>query len=228
MIIWTHRGNPGVENTLAGFTQAWDAGIRHFETDIHLTKDGVIVLSHDPDISRLSNSSKAINELTFDELQQFPIEGAHSWATLDELVSTFPDAHISIDLKCDEVVIPFTDFAKGKNYSQWVVGSFSTARVKHVRRAFPELLTALTPREVLFMLLGLKHSELRDGRHFAMVPPKMKGIRIVTKRFVNRCHKFNIKVFVWTINSQDELEELRKIGVDGVVSDVFPHLLEAM
>jgi glycerophosphoryl diester phosphodiesterase len=227
MIIWTHRGNPGVENTLEGFKQAWGAGIRHFETDIHLTKDGVIVLSHDPDISRLSTSSQLINELTFDELQQFPVEGSHSWARLEDLIDAFPEAHISIDLKCDEVVIPFVEFAKGKNYSKWVVGSFSTSRVKHVRTHFPDLLTALTPREVLFMVLGIKHSGIKDGLHYAMVPPTMKGIRIVTKRFVKRCHKFNIKVFVWTINSKDELRKLSKIGVDGVVSDVFPHLLEA-
>ena len=142
MIIWTHRGNPGVENTLEGFKQAWGAGIRHFETDIHLTKDGVIVLSHDPDTSRLSTSSQLINELTFDELQQFPVEGSHSWARLEDLIDAFPEAHISIDLKCDEVVIPFTEFAKGKNYSRWVVGSFSTSRVQHIRNHFPDLLTA--------------------------------------------------------------------------------------
>ena len=138
MIIWTHRGNPGVENTLEGFKQAWGAGIRHFETDIHLTKDGVIVLSHDPDTSRLSTSSQLINELTFDELQQFPVEGSHSWARLEDLIDAFPEAHISIDLKCDEVVIPFTKFAKGKNYSRFIA-ALDSAGVELDRKVLSDI-----------------------------------------------------------------------------------------
>jgi len=47
MIIWTHRGNPGPENTLDAFKQAWKDGMCHFETDIHATSDGVLVLAHD-------------------------------------------------------------------------------------------------------------------------------------------------------------------------------------
>lgn len=57
MIIWSHRGNPGPENSLAAFDAVHKLGIRNFETDIQVTKDGVIVLSHDPHTGRLAEQN---------------------------------------------------------------------------------------------------------------------------------------------------------------------------
>ena len=54
MQIWSHRGNPGPENSLAAFDAAHKIGVRNFETDIQVTKDGVIVLAHDPHTGRVA------------------------------------------------------------------------------------------------------------------------------------------------------------------------------
>ena len=66
MTIWTHRGNPGAENALSGFQLAWKNGINHFETDLQITKDGILVLSHDPDLLRLTGNSHQIIDLTLE------------------------------------------------------------------------------------------------------------------------------------------------------------------
>ena len=155
MQIWTHRGNPGPENTLEGFSQAWIDGIRHFETDIHCTSDGVLVLAHDSDISRLTGQRKEIKDISWQELQEHKIDGEFDWTTLDELHTQYDQAQISVDIKSDHALEPFLQWAEGKDLSNYIVGSFSAQRVNRVRQVFPTLTTALTSKEILFSAAGL-------------------------------------------------------------------------
>jgi glycerophosphoryl diester phosphodiesterase len=219
MTIWTHRGNPGAENALSGFQLAWENGINHFETDLQLTKDGILVLSHDPDLVRVNGSANQIRDLTLNQLQLYPIAGTDPWCTFEELINHFPLGNISIDLKSDEAVYPFIEMAKSYNYENWVVGSFASDRVKAVRNALPNIKTALTSMEVLSIMLGRTPQGLTKGMHFAMVPPKQYGLPIVTKRFVKKCKSLNIKVFVWTINDEIEYQKMHELEIDGVITD---------
>jgi len=219
MTIWTHRGNPGAENALSGFQLAWENGINHFETDLQLTKDGILVLSHDPDLIRVNGSANQIRDLTLNQLQLYPIAGTDPWCTFEELINHFPLGNISIDLKSDEAVYPFIEMAKSYNHENWVVGSFASDRVKAIRNALPNIKTALTSMEVLSIMLGKTPKGLTKGMHFAMVPPKQYGLPIVTKRFVKKCKSLNIKVFVWTINDEIEYQKMHKLEIDGVITD---------
>ena len=224
MFIWTHRGYPGPENTLEAFTQAWAEGIRFFETDIHCTKDGVLVLSHDSDISRLTQHSQNISDLTFEELAEFKIESRWSWATLDQLVAQFPDVTISVDIKSDNALEPFIEWAKGRDLSNLVVGSFSSKRTAAFRRAHPDARTALTSIEIMAINSGLTWM-LRSipSSAVAMVPVKFNGVPILTGRFIRFCTRRNIQINVWTINDPIEAKRLANLNVHGIVTD--NHLL---
>jgi glycerophosphoryl diester phosphodiesterase len=222
MIVWTHRGNPGPENTLEAFAGAWKDGISHFETDIHVTKDGVLVLAHDPNIQRLTGVNEEIIDLDFDELNSYPILNLYEWCTLDSLIEAFPKAIISIDIKCDEALVPFMDWLSQHDYSNLVVGSFSTKRVHAVRKAFPKLRTSLTPKEVLRIRFGLPLNSLQvQPERYAMIPEFMHGFKILTKRFIATCHKMNIAIYVWTVNSVAEGIYLDNRGVQGIVTDDY-------
>lgn len=222
MIIWTHRGNPGPENTLEAFAEAWKAGIRNFETDIHVTRDGVLVLSHDPSIKRLTGMDKKIVDLTFEELNQFSIRGLYDWCTLDALVAAFPNAQISIDIKSEETLDPFINWLFGKNLSNFIVGSFSTKRVETVRKHYPEVATALTQLEVLKIRFGLaRFVRTLDAKRYAMVPRSMYGFEILTGGFFRSCNALSIDIYCWVVNSSDEALELVKLGAKGIVTDDY-------
>jgi len=222
MIVWTHRGNPGPENTLEAFAQAWKDGISHFETDIHVTKDGVLVLAHDPNIQRLTGVNHEIIYLNFDELNTYPILDLYEWCTLDALIEAFPLAKISIDIKCDEALAPFIDWLSQHESSNFVVGSFSTKRVHAVRKAFPKLKTALTPMEVLRLRFGLPLNSLSEqAERYAMIPEFMHGFKILTKRFIAACQRLDIAIYVWTVNSVPEGVYLDTLGVQGIVTDDY-------
>jgi glycerophosphoryl diester phosphodiesterase len=222
MIVWTHRGNPGPENTLEAFEQAWKDGIRHFETDIHVTKDGTLVLAHDSNIKRLTGRDEEIINLTFEELNRNPVMGLYRWCSLDALITAFPEVIVSIDIKNDASVKPFITWLRTRDFSNFVVGSFSSKRVNQVRKEFPLLRTALTPKEVHLIRLGLQRIvNLESADKFAMIPQSMYGLQILTKRFIASCQRLNIAIYVWTINSVAEGRELENLGVQGIVTDDY-------
>jgi glycerophosphoryl diester phosphodiesterase len=85
MQIWSHRGNPGPENSLAAFDAAHKIGVRNFETDIQVTKDGVIVLAHDPHTGRVAQQKLIISQIDFAQLNEATnkIAAHEPWGTLD-------------------------------------------------------------------------------------------------------------------------------------------------
>jgi glycerophosphoryl diester phosphodiesterase len=209
---------------LQAFQAAWEDGITHFETDIHATLDGHLVLAHDPSILRLTQVDQQISTLTLEQLQEFPIDGQHLWCTLEELVTRFSDAHISIDIKSDDTLHPFIQWMNGRHAENFVVGSFSSKRVQIFRQAHPSVRTALTPLETLALVFGLDRL-VRWGeskKHYAMVPLSFRGIPICTSGFIKRCRSRDISIFVWTINDVSTARKLLEKGADGVVTDTYP------
>jgi glycerophosphoryl diester phosphodiesterase len=209
---------------LKAFEAAWEDGITHFETDIHTTLDGHLVLAHDPSILRLTQVDLKISTLTLEQLQEFPIDGQHAWCTLEELVTSFPSAHISIDIKSDDSLDPFIQWMHGRHAENFVVGSFSSKRVQSFRQAHPSVRTALTPLETLALVFGLDRLVKWDEskKHYAMVPLSFRGVPICTSGFIKRCRSRDISVFVWTINDLSTARTLVEKGVHGVVTDTYP------
>jgi glycerophosphoryl diester phosphodiesterase len=209
---------------LQAFQAAWEDGITHFETDIHATLDGHLVLAHDPSILRLTQVDQQISSLTLEQLQKFPIDGQHLWCTLEELVTRFPDAHISIDIKSDDTLHPFIEWMRGRHSERFVVGSFSSKRVQSFRQAHPSVRTALTPLETLALVFGLDRLVKWDKskKHYAMVPLSFRGVPICTSGFVKRCRSRDISIFVWTINDVSAARKLVEKGAHGIVTDTYP------
>jgi glycerophosphoryl diester phosphodiesterase len=209
---------------LQAFAAAWEDGITHFETDIHATLDRHLVLAHDPSILRLTQFDQQISSLTLEQLQEFPIDGQHPWCTLEELVTRFPEAHISIDIKSDDSLDPFIEWIEGRHTENFVVGSFSSKRVLSFRQAHPSVRTALTPLETLALVFGLDRLVKWDKskKHYAMVPLSFRGVPICTSGFIKRCRTRDISIFVWTINDVSTARTLVEKGAHGVVTDTYP------
>ena len=74
-LIIGHRGAKGIapENSLSGFKKAVELGIDGIELDVHLTKDGELVVIHDMDLQRLAGLRIPIKQLTFKELKEYDI-----------------------------------------------------------------------------------------------------------------------------------------------------------
>ena len=88
------------------------------------------------------------------------------------------------------------------------------------------LFTALT---VLLAPLGLAGPLARLGRFQCLQVPEQQGpLKVVTRLFVQRCHRAGLQVHVWTVNEPEDMERLLAMGVDGLVSDRADLLAEIL
>lgn len=103
-LILAHRGGAHEyeENTMEGFKACYERGIRAFETDVRMTRDGVLVILHDDSLDRTHNSTGAIEEKTADELRTVTTKKGQKFLFLDELLDYFadkPGVYIELEMK---------------------------------------------------------------------------------------------------------------------------------
>lgn len=239
-----HRGGgeEAPENTLPAFAGAVALGYRYLETDVHLTRDGVLVAFHDARLDRVTDATGAIADLdaadvlAADAGHAFSPDGGRSFPfrdqgvrvpRLDELLTRFPAARFNIDPKSDACVLPLV--AVLDEHQAWdrvCLGSFSDARLARLRAlGAGRACTSMGPRAVATArLLAAAGVMPRQGADCVQVPPRSGRIRIVTARFVHAAHRAGLPVHVWTIDDEPTMHELLDLGVDGIMTD-RPRLL---
>ncbi len=116
MKIFAHRGSSGThpENTLAAFRAAAALPIDGVEIDVHLTKDGEVVVIHDEKINRTTNGKGYVKDMTLEELQQYD---AGSWfseewggervPTLDEVLEIYEDTSHRLNIEIKSDIFPY-------------------------------------------------------------------------------------------------------------------------
>ena len=197
------------------------SGVTNFEIDIRKTKDHQVVLTHDSGIQRISGVDLEIADLTLSELQAHPIDGLHPWVTLNQFLTNYPTAKVSIDFKSDDVLHPGIDVLRDFPNMDIVNGSFSRSRTLTIRKELPHFRSALTPFEVVQAMSGMAPRDSKSHKLNAMVPRRQYGIEVVTPRFVRTCIRAGIEIHVWVINEVNEAAKLLELGVHGLVTDDF-------
>lgn len=248
-ILIGHRGaslqHP--ENTLPAFARALELGADMLELDVRLSKDGQVVVIHDPTVDRTTNGKGLVNSFTLAELKALKTKGstkapayappsstdsdgvltATTLATLEEVFQAFPTAIIAVEIKdeswplCLKVVELIKQYNRLERTSIVLI-SIKGKLAKALRNHEPRLTAGHTSGEIVrFVAL----SKLRATRVFKPrgatfeVPLKRGQVKIVTKAFVRAAHKKGIRVFVWTVNDPTTITKLYKMGVDGIFTD---------
>jgi glycerophosphoryl diester phosphodiesterase len=154
-IPFAHRGGAagGLENSLAAFAQAVELGYRYLETDVHATSDGVLLAFHDHMLDRVTDSRGEVARLPWHAVRKARIGGREPIPTLEELLGTWPDVRVNIDVKEAGAVEPLIEVLRRTGSVDRVcVASFSARRIAAVRRrAGPRLCTALVIGIALLM-----------------------------------------------------------------------------
>lgn len=240
--IVAHRGDSAnyPENTLPAFLSGVRMGIDVIETDVHITRDGEIVIWHDPTLERNTNGEGALEIHTLKELKKldagytFTKDGGKTYpfrgkgiqlCTLSEALEACPDERFNIDLKSQEedIVERYIDVIRKHNAENRVcTASFHLNNLRKLRRLAPDLLTSVSTLEVAPLVLKTKMHMLPaafDRKIIFQVPVRQYGITIINKRFIDEMHKRDAVVMVWTINEEEEMERLYKLGVDTIMTD---------
>jgi len=106
--LFAHRGSRFEydENTLPAFNASYDAGLRGFETDIRMTRDGELVISHDETLARLTPCKRVVETMTADEIRKVKTNQGNDLIFLPELVDFFADkdnVYIEFEMKTKPV-----------------------------------------------------------------------------------------------------------------------------
>ncbi len=241
-LAFAHRGGSRLwpENTAFAFRQAADLGFDHFETDVHLTRDGVLVCCHDAFLERTTDGTGLIRDHTLAELKRvdagarftsdgasFPFRGQGiEIPTLDEVLGAVPDARFTIEIKPNDpsVVTELLRVIEARGVrDRVIVGSFHLGMLRLLRRqSGATVATSAGPAEALRFWLACHarcHRLLAPGYDALQVPEVRGRLRVVTPRFVAAAHALGLHVHIWTVDDAADIRRLLSWGVDGIMSD---------
>ena len=223
-IAFAHRGGAldAPENSLTAFKLASSMGYKYLETDVHATKDGVVIAFHDHVLERVTDSVGVIADLEYAEIASAKINGEERIPLLIELLEEFPEARFNIDPKHDGVVDPLIKIIQStKAIDRICIGSFSDTRIGRIAKILGEnLCTGMGPRGISKIQLGrfVNRLEIPSG-DCVQVPMHVKGVPLITPKFVERVHSLGKVIHAWTINERNDIEKLLDYGVDGIMTD---------
>ncbi len=236
-LAFSHRGGRLLwpENTLFAFRQSYELRFRHFETDLHLSKDGELVIFHDDYLDRTTDGTGYVWDYTVEELKRFdagfrfgadkhwPFRGqGMTIPTLREVIEALPDTYWTLEMKQGGLEHALTAFLD--EYDLWeraIIGGFDDRWMARLRRvAGSRVMTSAGKWEARSFWAASKLGVGLGTPAVALqVPPEYEGRIIVDRRFVSASHRAGKQVHVWTINEPGEMHRLLDLGVDGIMSD---------
>ena len=219
-LVFAHRGGSkiGPENTIAAFDRGLSAGADGLELDVHLSRDGIVVVHHDARLDRTTGAKGLLKERTAAELAALDVPA------LRDVLARYPTIGIIIELKerGTELAHAVVDEVRRANAIRRVcLGSFSVTALRAARAKAPDLMTSGARFEVR-MALYRCWCGFAPGRvpyQAFQVPETSGGTRVVSPRFVELAHKSGIAVQVWTVDEPEDIRRLLDWGVDGIISD---------
>ena len=232
--VFAHRGGAALrpENTLLAFDHGLSLGADGLELDVHLSRDGVVVVHHDPTLERTTNGRGPIAALTADELARldagYHFEGFRGAAggvpTLTEVLRRYPAASLIIELKENDPALAhrtIDEVRAAGALERVAVGSFGTRVLRAARTCEPRLLTGASREETRLALYRswIRWPVRRPPNDAFQVPEQAGTTRVVSPRFVRYAHETGVAVQVWTVNDAADMRRLLDWGVDGLISD---------
>lgn len=244
-IRFAHRGSRVLwpQNTMLAFQGAVDLGYRYLELDVHLSRDGRVVVFHDDHLERLTDGSGMVWDHDWDDLRT--LDAAHSFRgdggfplrgsgvgipSLEEVLTTFPEALVNVDLKQDGIEEAVADEIRRLDAADRVlIGSFHDHRIARFRAATGgTVATSAGPEETRrAYIAAMRGRPITAAADAFQVPERHRLLTVPARRFIDAAHAAGKHVHVWTVNAPRRMRLLLGRGVDGIVTD-RPDLLDAV
>ena len=234
--VIAHRGanKYAPQNTIPAFARAIELGADGFETDVHVTKDGIPVLCHNYTGQDTSNGIGTISSYTLEDLKKLDFGSYFSSVYAGTQIPTL-DEFLELVASSDIEVMNI-ELKKPKEKESGIVDKTIRAVKAHglfnrllISSFDPMLLTEakkIDPRCQTGFLYSPPHVETLYGHLFPVRFAKLIGADAlhpmdcyVNKQYVKAAHEAGIKVNVWTVNSESAITRFIKAGVDGIITD---------
>jgi glycerophosphoryl diester phosphodiesterase len=221
--ITSHRGNSATapENTLASLESAIEAMADYAEIDVQQTKDGTLVLLHDYNLRRTTGLNKYIWDVSYEELKELD---AGSWfdeqftgvtiPTLEEALELCKGKiQLNIELKVhgseknlEEQLVSLIEEYDFEN--QCVISSGNLRVLAKIKELKDELHTGY--------IITAAYGSIYNRAELDFISMKSS---FITKSTVETAHRAGKAIHAWTVNSEREMERMKSLGVDNIITD---------
>ena len=219
-----HRGSKGyvAENTLESINHAILLGVDGIEIDVFKCLSGELVLSHENNLKRLTGKSGQLEKLTLGELKKFLVVGKYKIPTLTDVLQTVETPlFVNIELKglntAQATSKIITNLSKSTSWrlENFIISSFNWNELEQFRS-----IDKNTPVGVLLSNSMSINEAIEFGKKInaQAIHPNFK---LLNEKTVKKIKNNGFKIYTWTVNSKDDINYMKKLKVDGIISD-FP------
>ncbi|MHA1903057.1 MAG: glycerophosphodiester phosphodiesterase [Candidatus Thorarchaeota archaeon] len=215
VVIIAHRGASAhaPENTLLAFDKAWEIGAHMIELDVHETADNHLVVIHDHEVSRCTNGTGEVSELTYDEVRNLNAGNGQKIPSLEEVLEfAYGKIGVNIELKVPDIEKRVLDLVSKKGMIDKIfISSFLHGTLNVVRN-----LQKSVPTSILFSkpIDDLVNYSAQLG--VSSINPTYE---MVDEILVSSTHSAGMKLYPWTVNDKQAMIHLLRLGVDGIITD---------
>ena len=217
-----HRGSKGyvAENTYESISKAIQLGVDGIEIDVFKCASGELVLFHDKDLKELTGESSLIENLTIKELEQFLVQGKYKIPTLKDVLTRIEKPlFVNIELKglntAQATSKIIADLSKSTSWSleHFIVSSFNWDEL--------ELFRSIDKNTSVGVLVS-KSMSINEAIEFGKkinaqaIHPNFK---LLNDKAVKKIKNNGFKIYTWTVNNEDDINFMKKLKVDGIISD---------
>lgn len=236
-LLLAHRGGAllAPENTLLAFRRAvtwWGADA--LELDVQPTRDGEVVVLHDPTVDRTTDGRGRVDRLSLVQIQRldagyrFTPDGGRTYPfrgrgltipTLAEVLAALPSVRITVEAKDPRVQTRVLELAAAEPERLLLAGLHRRLQRRFRNGPCPRSASLEEVRAFwLLHRLGLGRWARPRADAF-QIPMRWRGLRLVTPAFVRAAHRHGVQVHVWTVNEIHKMRRLLRWGVDGLITD---------
>lgn len=228
MFVWAHRGASGEypENTMLSFRKAVEEKSDGIELDVHLSKDGKVVIIHDESLLRTCGKNRCVSDLTLRELKKIKANKTHDEfdtyiPSFEEFCSFLKECRVkaNIEIKTGVVYYPNIEekvcqIIKEFGIEEKVIfSSFNWLSLEICHSLLPSVDCGL----LFDKTMALRHlSYLAKKRGFTLLHPSFSSINT---EMLEETKKEGLSINAWTINKRDEVEQCYKWGIAGIITN---------
>lgn len=235
-LLLAHRGFSGEypENSPLAFRMAVEkTAVDGFESDVHVTKDGKLVIFHDATLERTTNGRGYIRDHTYEELLTLDIGGWKSPAfageqiwTLDQLLDFCKETGMLLNLELKNYEVFYEELERRvidavsarKMQDRVFVSSFNHISMQRFKTLCSEIETGLLYDKPL---LDMEHYLSRSSAD--NIHPRYMLLQYQPE-LMELFHSRGMKVNTWTVNSEEDVRDMLDRAVDGIISN-YPDML---
>jgi len=238
-MVIAHRGFSGQapENTLASFKKARELGSDMIELDVRFSKDGHMVVMHDDTLDRTTNGRGKVADYTLKELKQLD---AGSWFAPQFSDERIPNLNEVLELAKGKILVNIE--IKDESPSEYKITDLADRALQEVKKAdmagrvifssfYPSSLERIKERDRRIWVALLYHRdwnslrEITGGRAFSVL--NLRHL-FLTREKIGRIHREGMKVNTYTVNSEEEMEQFIRWGVDGIITNHPDKLIQIL